>query len=242
MNKVEQHQIEVNGETITFFLERKKVKHVYLKVRADMKVMVSANHKVSLVYIKEFVADKATWIINHLERFKEIKQQETVKEYASGETVRYLGQQYCLQVVESPKEGVWLSEGDIYLSVRDKADYHRKKDLLYKWLRQEAAVIFRESLERVYPKLQQYGINKPEIKVRKMKTRWGSCIMHRQVVQLNLLLVKAPIQCVDYVMVHELSHFRHPNHSKDFYNFLTALMPDWKERKTLLNKEVAREL
>ena len=94
----------------------------------------------------------------------------------------------------------------------------------------------------MYPYLEKYGIDKPEIKIRKMKARWGSCIPEKQLILLNSELIKAPKLCIDYVVLHELIHFKYRNHDSNFYDFMTSLMPDWKQRKKILDDQVVRAL
>lgn len=83
----------------------------------------------------------------------------------------------------------------------------------------------------------KYRIKVPEIEIRKMKSRWGSCFWTKNKIVLNLSLIKVPILCTEYVVVHELSHFKFQNHSKNFYNFISLFIPDWNERRRILNKE-----
>jgi predicted metal-dependent hydrolase len=73
-----------------------------------------------------------------------------------------------------------------------------------------------------------------------MKSRWGSCHREKKVIVLNSDLIKTPKYCIDYVMLHELIHFKHRYHDKEFYNFLTSLMPDWKQRKKALDEEITK--
>ena len=87
--------------------------------------------------------------------------------------------------------------------------------------------------------LKKYGIEYPEIEIKQMKSRWGYCIPTRNKVVFNLSLIKTPMCCIEYVVLHELSHFKCQNHSKNFYDFISIFMPDWKERRTILNKEFA---
>lgn len=75
-----------------------------------------------------------------------------------------------------------------------------------------------------------------------MKARWGSCIPEKQLILLNSELIKAPKLCIDYVVLHELIHFKYRNHDSNFYDFMTSLMPDWKQRKKILDDQVVREL
>lgn len=101
--------------------------------------------------------------------------------------------------------------------------------------------LFQEILEDVYPPFEKAGIPKPQLRIRYMKTRWGSCIPAKGVITLNSRLFAAPRSCIEYVTVHELCHFIQPNHSKGFYDTMTVFLPDWQERKALL-KNCARRL
>ena len=96
---------------------------------------------------------------------------------------------------------------------------------------------FKDMMKFVTEVAKKYGIKIPKIEIRRMKTRWGSCIPACNKVIFNLNLIKTPMCCIEYVVLHELSHFKHQNHSKNFYNFITIFMPDWKERKKILDEE-----
>ena len=95
--------------------------------------------------------------------------------------------------------------------------------------------IFTEILDEVYPAFIPYGIARPKLRVRTMKSCWGSCLVNKGIITLNRKLLMKPRECIEYVVVHELCHFVHPNHSKEFYKFMEQFMPDWKERKGQLN-------
>lgn len=94
----------------------------------------------------------------------------------------------------------------------------------------------------LYPIIGKYGIEKPHTALRKMRTLWGSCSVKQETVTFNQYLIKAKPACVEYVVLHELVHFLYPNHSKQFYDFLSIQMPDWKERKKVLDLEVVHGL
>lgn len=241
---VEKHSITYGGKIIEFELERKNVKNINLNVRPDMCVVVSANIKVPTDYILDFVKSKAAWIIKNVGYFKDVQPEYLVdKVYLSGETFKYLGKQYRLKVVGSEgSEGVKYYRGYIYLTVKNKDDYKRKENLMNDWYRSKANEKFAESLDRMYPSVEKYGVVKPEIHIRTMKARWGSCTPDKNLVLLNSELIKAPKLCIDYVVLHELIHFKYRNHDSDFYDFMTSLMPDWKQRKEILDEEVVREL
>ena len=108
--------------------------------------------------------------------------------------------------------------------------------MVNKYLDRQCKTVFSEIIGELYPMFQKYGVEMPTLRIRDMETRWGSCLVKKGIVTLNKRLLEAPRNCIEYVVMHELCHFIHPNHSKQFYGFLAMLMPDWKERKQLLNK------
>ena len=233
--KKSSHSIEHAGKTIPFTLVRKKVKNVNLRVRPDATVVVSAGNKVPVEYVEQVVKKKASWIIEALEHYSEQQDNTNSRQYAAGEVIYYLGQGYPLQVVAVKKqEEVIIDQGICYLFVKDKDDFKHKECLITEWYKEQARLLFEQALDKVHPLVAEQDITKPSITVRKMKTRWGSCSWNRNKITLNSELVKAPGPCIDYVVLHELAHFKYRKHDHDFYNFLTEVMPDWKERRKLL--------
>ncbi|WP_408955809.1 M48 family metallopeptidase [Natroniella sp. ANB-PHB2] len=238
------HEINYGEKSIQFELERKDVKNINLNVKPDMSVVVSANESIPLDFIKRTVKDKARWILKNINYFKDTQPKEINKEYVSGESIKYLGKQYRLKVIESKQEQeeVKYYRGYIYLYTINKDDYQKKKELISKWLRNKSQEKFNDALDKMYPQLKRYGVSKPKIKIKTMKARWGSCLKDSNTILLNSELIKAPKHCIDYVVLHELIHFKYTYHNQDFYDFLTALMPDWKQRKEILDQEVVKEL
>ena len=92
-------------------------------------------------------------------------------------------------------------------------------------------------IEASYRKFEKYGIKKPTVMVKNMKTRWGSCNITKKRIWLNLKLVQYPPECLEYVILHELIHLKVPNHSADFYAELDQYMPDWQMRRKILNRK-----
>ncbi len=97
-------------------------------------------------------------------------------------------------------------------------------------------------MDKLFPIIEKYKLSKPKITLRKMKTLWGSCSPDRGIITFNQYLTKAKPACIEYVVLHELVHFLYPNHSKQFYNFLSSHMPDWKDRKQILDQDVVHGL
>lgn len=234
---MENHTINYEGTTIPFTLVKKKVKNVNLKVRPDSTVVVSANNAVPFEFIEKLVIKRAPWILKNIKHFDEKRKLNFKHQYISGEIIPYLGKDYLLQVLpEGRKEEIILNGGKIFLFVKDENCFFRKEELFNLWYKENAKVTFHESLERVYPRVIQYEIEKPGITIRTMKTRWGSCSWNRNRITLNTELMKTPLECIDYVILHELAHFKNRKHDDRFYDFLTELMPDWKERRAVLKK------
>ncbi|MGM0900473.1 MAG: M48 family metallopeptidase [Bacillota bacterium] len=241
---MEKHQIEYANNVIDFIIKRKKVKNVNLNVKPDMTIEVTANDRVPLDFISDFVKSKGSWILKNVGEFKDVQPlKQSEREYVSGETFKYLGKQYRLRVQQSMEEEiVKYFRGFIYLYVKNKDNVSRKAKLMDDWYREKAQMTFNESLEKVYPLVQKYGVVKPDVDVRLMKARWGSALTEKNTILLNAELIKAPKYCIDYVVLHELIHFKYNDHSENFYQMLFSLMPDWEKRKAILDEEVVKDL
>ena len=234
---MKKHIIEHQGWKITFAVQRKNVKNVNLRVRNDCSVIVSASEKVPAFFIENFVREKAPWIIKNIKKFDQKKDLSRDRECKSGEIIKYLGRQYRLLVLPaSGKEEAFLKRDCLQLSVWDCDDFARKEKLLGTWFKEQAAIVFQESLDRMLELFNNYArLKRPHLTIRTMKTRWGSCSWNRQRITLNTRLISYPMEYTDYVVLHELTHFRYQRHDQDFYAFLSLLMPDWKVRKESLN-------
>ncbi|MCM1187217.1 MAG: M48 family metallopeptidase [Lachnoclostridium sp.] len=206
--------------------------------------MVSANTRVPTAFIDEFVQKNQEYIFQVLEKFRERQQMHpmTPKQYVSGEDFMILGRHLTLQVQEiaagnaaESGERVCAEGSALFLFVKDKDDFKRKEKLMNKWLQSLQREVFDRICQEIYPAFEEYGIAYPQIKIRRMTSRWGSCQPVRGIITLNSRLIEAPRESIEYVVLHEFAHFIHPNHSKDFYAFVAKLMPDWKERKAVLN-------
>lgn len=240
------HKIHFNDQEINFEVERKNVKNININVKPDSTIKISAKSSVPLDFIQEVVKKKAPWILNQMKEFEQAQPERTSeRDYTSGESYKYLGKQYRLRVKEvenKSKVGVKYFRGFLYLYVIDTTDLLKKKQLLDEWYKARANLIFVEAFNKVYPKIEKYDISKPLIQSRKMKTRWGSALVDKKTIHLNIELIKAPKSCIEYVILHELIHFKYNDHSSKFYEMLYTLMPDWKKRKEILDKEVVREI
>jgi predicted metal-dependent hydrolase len=215
------------------------VKNINLRVRKDATVMVSAGEHVPDEMIKKFVRSKASWILKHLRHVEERKSVKELDNLGNDHTVYYLGMPYKLEVIETAgRQTALFQENQIILLVKDRHNVVTKRNTFTAWLKEKGKTEFKHSLERIHPLVAAYDINKPKIVIRAMKSRWGSCSFTKNKITLNTELLKYPVKCIDYVVLHELAHFRYKKHDQAFYQFLTKIMPDWKERKKIL-KEIA---
>ncbi len=223
---------------IYFVLKRRDRRTLVISVLPDLSVVVSAPHTVTLHDIIKKVKKHSRWIIDKIEYFKTFQLQRSPKRYISGETHYYLGRQYRLKVVKSDSNAVNINNPYLYIYTTRKGDSNYNRRLLYRWYREKAMVKFDVICQALLKKLKKYGINSPVVKIRIMKSRWGSCNSYKQTIILNTELIKAPSHCIEYVIMHELCHIKHPNHNRQFYDFLALVMPDWVDRKKKLEKVV----
>lgn len=240
MDTIIKRSVVVENQEICYQLERKHVKNLNLRVRKDGSVFVSANEMVHCEEIDLFIQSKASYILKAIDYFNEMAQYKPQpKQYVSGETFYIQGRGLRLQVSQAKKDTISTDGVYIFLKVKDINDVEKKRRIVTRFLDQECKTIFGEVMEDLYPLVRKYGIEKPTLRIRDMETRWGSCLTKKRIITLNKRLLEAPRNCIEYVVMHELCHLIHPNHSKQFYSFLTMLMPDWKERKIYLDKNAA---
>ncbi len=240
MKNTEARTVRAAGLAITYTLERKDVKNLNLRIHTDGQVYVSAGKRLAASRIDAFVISKVSFIQNAQRKFRELEQyRPQPKQYVSGETFYIQGHGLRLQVIQAAKESV-DSDG-VYIRLRTKTpdDFQRKERLMRRYLHEQCMAVFSQTLERLCPLFEKYGVARPTLRIRSMETRWGSCLVKKGIVTLNTRLLEAPQNCIEYVVMHELCHFIHPNHSKNFYGFLTMLMPDWKERRKALESTAA---
>lgn len=218
-------------QTKNITIVRKNVKNFSLKVRPNGRVelvlpLMAKNGDINFILEKY-----SKWIDDKKAYFKEFE--TTKKELVSGESMKFLGKDYRLRVIKDSKEMVEFDKFFINLYAKNVENFSKKSEILEKWYRENALIYFL-NIANEYNKI--IKIDDIKIKIRKMKTRWGSCNASKKSINLNLELIKKPKICIEYVIFHELAHLIHPNHSKEFYNFLSLHMSDWKNREKILNR------
>lgn len=220
---------------IEYTLEFVDRKTLGITVKPDLRVLVRAPLDTDEEALAMILTKRMAWILRQQRFFAQFLPRTPERQYVSGETHLYLGRQYRLRVREAPDGAVKLLGGYIYVFTRNPADRIEVRRLLDRWYVARARPLFRERLDRCMRTVAGKDLATPKIQVRRMMKRWGSCSLSGTLT-LNLDLIRAPRACIDYVITHELCHLHHPNHSAEFYELLTSVMPDWQERKLCLEQ------
>lgn len=229
------HTLHYGSTTIEYELHYAKRKTLGITVYPDLRVAVRAPHGTAAADIETILRKRSGWILKKQREFENYLPALPPRRYVSGETHLYLGRRYRLKIIAGQTESVKLSGGRFLITTKDTTNTRRIKALLDNWYRQKAAVLFAQRLEQCYAKASRFSLPFPDLRIRIMKKRWGSCNPKGSIL-LNLKLIQTPKSCIDYVITHELAHLKEPNHSRAYYAFLDRLMPDWREHKRRLNE------
>ena len=212
-----------------------------IHVEPDRRIVVDAPPHTPMTDIKRAVLKRARWIRDQLAKLEAAHRHALERQYVSGETHWYLGKRYLLKVRDSRSErGVVKLRGgrfDVSVSVRSASAVQEALD---DWYRIRALRVFARRLATRCLDF-DWVVAVPDWRLRPMKKQWGSCSPKGRL-SLNPMLVKAPLPCIDYVIVHELCHLKYHNHSDAYYALLKRQLPDWKERKQRLDDLAERIL
>ena len=207
---------------------------VLIKVQPDCRVIASAPEDADSEAILCAVKKRGRWIYEQLRDFRKQLEFTTPRQYISGESHYYLGKQYLLKVIEAPEQaqGVKLLRGKLEVSIRTKSA-DKVKELLTDWYKTRAKETFAKRLDTMLEQALWVDV-RPPLRILTMQTQWGSCSPNG-LITLNPLLVKAPRECIDYVILHELCHIAEHNHSERFYRLMGQVMPRWEKTKEKLD-------
>jgi hypothetical protein len=227
------HKVNFGSEIISFSLEFRQRKSLAISVHPDLTVAVIAPEDQPLSKISAKVKKRAPWILRQKHYFSKFLPKQPPRKFVSGETHKYLGKHYRLRVIAGKTQKVVLSRGFFIVTTPDRKDSAAVRALLQSWHKEQAERHFQLSLIRSFKLFKKYKLDLPDIKIKRMAKRWGSCTANGTI-YLNPDLIKAPKKCIDYVLVHELCHLIIRNHSSAYYRLLKKMMPDWEERKSIL--------
>lgn len=230
------YKVEYDGNIIEYSIEKRKRKTIGIKIDVDGNVKVVTPNNVSVKYISDLVVRKGAWIINARKKMIERQDAKVVREIKEGSTFLYLGKEYPLHLIYDKnikKIAVDLDYNSERFVIKTNTEDNEKiKKELEKWYRARTMEIV---LEKIKKHAHEFKDKVNEVKVKEQKRRWASCT-YKNSILFNWRCSMAPQDVVEYIVVHEMCHFDFKNHSKDFWNRVKEVMPDYKEKHEYLRK------
>jgi predicted metal-dependent hydrolase len=226
---------QFGSKQITFHLVFSGRKTLGITVTPEMEVLVKAPVDATLEKIKEVVRKKAPWIIKQQSYFLAFYPKTTPRKYIGGETHLYFGRQYRLKIIHAKGNQVRYKGRYLEVTTSDKS---KVKGLILEWYKVHAKQRFADIAEPLIERFKKYNVEPKGIYILDMKKRWGSCTAKGKII-LNPELIKAPRVCIEYVIIHELCHLVHHDHTNRFIELQTKEMPDWEKWKTKLENLLA---
>ncbi|MDQ8180353.1 SprT family zinc-dependent metalloprotease [Pelagicoccus sp. SDUM812005] len=215
-------------------LVRKRIKNVHLSVYPPTgRVRIAAPEEMNLETIRAFAANKLPWI-RRQQRKQLAQKREPKREFLERESHYLWGRRYLLSLAEEEaKPKVELKHRKIVLTTRPGASESKRRQIMEEWYRQQLL----EALPAVIFKWETViGAKVSDWQVRKMKTKWGSCIPQNDKIIVNLELAKKPKECLDYIVAHEIVHLLEPTHNERFKSLMNLFVPQWREHRKVLNR------
>lgn len=235
-------QSKVNKENLDFSYGKKTVGYdlIYedrdtlaITVDTDKSIVVKAPMQSGIEDIQKKLKKRGKWILKQVNYFDKFHPVQPERQYVSGETHYYLGRQYRLRVRKSGQESVKLIGKFFIVEAKNLDDNAQIKKLMMRWYADHAKLLMDRRALAYISQILGSGFSDIEIIYRFLKKYWGVWNPDRSLT-FNIELIKTPIQCVDYVIVHELCHLVYPKHDESFYWLLGRILPDWVERKEKL--------
>ncbi|NLK68563.1 MAG: M48 family metallopeptidase [Clostridiaceae bacterium] len=213
-------------------VQRKKIKNMYLSVLPpNGKVRISAPVNVKDEAIKLFATAKVGWIKKQIKKIGN-QPRQTQLEYVSGESHYVWGRRYRMEIRHNHRNSVEIKGNMLILTVRESSTSQQREKVMTEW--------YRKQLKEILPKLvakweETIGVEAESVRVKNMLTRWGTCNTKDKRIWFNLQLAKKPIECLEYVVVHELVHLLEKSHNSVFVGYMDTYLPDWRVTRKRLN-------
>lgn len=209
-----------------------------IAVHPDQSVTVKAPLATEPSEIHRRIARRAGWIIKQQKYFRQFEPRTPARCYVSGETHLYLGKRYRLKIKKGRRDEVKLTRGYFEVQVKSPVSSRKIKNLMDEWYEEKAVDKFRESFEYCSSNFKKFHLSVSKLQIKRLKKRWGS-LSAKGTLTLNADLIRAPKECIDYVITHEYCHLNHRDHNPKFYACLKKIMPDWEKRKHKLEQTLA---
>jgi predicted metal-dependent hydrolase len=232
------HTIKIGARTIAYALVHSARKSVEITIRPDSSVHVRAPHGITSTALNSILQRRAAWIARHLDKIEARPPRVPISSQRVDNTYHFLGARLPVEIVpatsSNPREVVTLCNGAIRVCVKNVQDEHHINQRLEQWGRTEAKRIFAQRLAALFEQFNGRIHTQPDLALRRMRARWGSC-SNTGKITLNTKLIHLALELIDYVIMHELCHLIEHNHSKRFYALLAKMMPDWNDRRAQLH-------
>lgn len=231
---------QIHIDSLYLQLQRKAIKNLYIRIiPPDGQVHISAPLRMSEANIRAVVIERMTWIKTQQQKFTQQVKAST-QELVNGECHYLWGRAYRLEVIEHVgRHSIQVSNDRIHLTISPNTTTENRLLVLHEFYRAE----LKNRLEKMIDYWQtEMAVQSSGVGIKRMKTRWGSCNTGTKKIWFNLALVQKPLECVEYVVVHELAHLLEPSHNHRFKAYMDKFMPNWRERKALLNQMPLAEL
>lgn len=230
---MEKREIILSGKPYQLVIERKRIKNMILRVLSNNTLHVSVPLKIPEDVIEQFVYGKESWIFK---TEKKIEERLNAREQLwTGNTIVFLGKRRKLELQLGSFSKMEIEENRIVLQLKSMTE-----ECLRKTFEEQAVKVLEELCQQLKVRYNQmlddYRLDYPEIHFRKMTSKWGSCIPSKSKITLNTNLIHYPIQCLDYVLLHEYVHLIVPNHSERFYRIIEMRMPKYREIQKILRE------
>lgn len=213
---------------ITYTLVTKQVKNINMRISSKGEVVVSANPFVPMDKIDDFVSSKVSWIVKHQKSMQERSQKSMIDD----KHIILFGNSLKIRKTTGKYNHVSYDKDTLYVQCREQADPEK---VIRQFLDKLCRDVFLDIATLTFRSLSNYHLEFPDVKIRDMKSRWGSCTPAKNSITLNRKLIHYPFELIEYVVLHEFVHFIQPNHSKAFYNIIENYMPDYKTRMEMVN-------
>ena len=213
---------------ITYTLVTKQVKNINMRISSKGEVVVSANPFVPMDKIDDFVSSKVSWIVKHQKSMQESSQKSMIDD----KHIVLFGNSLKIRKTTGKYNHVSYDKDTLYVQCREQADPEK---VIRQFLDKLCRDVFLDIATLTFRSLSDYHLEFLDVKIRDMKSRWGSCTPAKNSITLNRKLIHYPFEFIEYVVLHEFVHFIQPNHSKAFYNIIENYMPDYKTRMEMVN-------
>lgn len=212
----------------------KDIKNIHLSVYPPTGIVrISAPLRMDLDTIRVFALTKLSWIRKQQQKLRE-QERETPREYLERESHYAWGQRYLLKIVEKEASPhIDLRHSGMVLYVRPGSSAVKRGAIMDEWYRQQIKDEMAPLIEKWQKRL---GVEANRIIVQRMKTKWGSCTSQTKIIRINLELAKKPLECLEYIIVHELIHLIEPTHNRRFVELIEQYLPKWKFYREELNR------